>query len=271
MHSLHRVLRQLQDARLHGAGVPAQGRRSSPSAASTTRASTSTTSVMPVLKKWRIFERDGLHRRGCAHARRPRASSSRNSRRRARSSRSPSSAASSGRQGGREEGRRRTSGRVISVLTRSRAPALRIGPIRAAEPRRAGADGRCDERRIPHAAAVNSSSARAGTVSGLYVCEMVTAARARRAPSGHHAHDDVRAGRVAPLAAALHRRPGHHLRRGENDRRRGVGRPHRHELRLPGAQGRPGAAAALRCRSSGGCSARSWPRRCARPRARTSR
>ena len=35
---------QLQDARLHGSGVPAQGRRSSPSAASTTRASTSTTS-----------------------------------------------------------------------------------------------------------------------------------------------------------------------------------------------------------------------------------
>ena len=34
---------QLQDARLHGARVPPQGRRSSPSAASTTRASTSTT------------------------------------------------------------------------------------------------------------------------------------------------------------------------------------------------------------------------------------
>ena len=43
-------------------------------------------------------------------------------------------------------------------------------------------------------------------------------------------------------------------RRGADDRRRGPRRPHRPELRLPGAQGDPHAAAGRRCRTSAGCS-----------------
>ena len=81
--------------------------------------------------------------------------------------------------------------------------------------------------------------ARAGTVSGLYVCEMVTArALVERHPATMHMVTFA-AGRDAAIAAAVLRRPGEHVRRGEDDRRRGPGRPHRHELRLPGSQGHP--------------------------------
>ena len=74
---------------------------------------------------------------------------------------------------------------------------------------------------------------------------------AGRAQPEDDAADPVRGGRDAALDPALRRRPGRRRRGGADDRRRGSRRPHRPELRLPGAEGDPqgrrlGAAVAHR-------------------------
>ena len=70
-------------------------------------------------------------------------------------------------------------------------------PYRAAQPGCAGADGRCDECRIPHA--VPRTRVKPGR-HGQRPVRLRDGDRAcaRRAPSGDHAHDDVRAGRSRP-------------------------------------------------------------------------
>ncbi len=114
-------------------------------------------------------------------------------------------------------------------------PGVAHRPDRARQPGCAGSDGRCDERRIP--GAVSS----AGTVEGRHGQRTVCLRDgdrtcAHRAAPGHHAHDNVLRGRITTLAAAVHRRSGHHVCGRSDDRWRRVSRSHRHEFRLPSAQ-----------------------------------
>ena len=61
----------------------------------------------------------------------------------------------------------------------------------------------------------------------------------------------------APLGAAVRGRPGRGRAGGPDGRRGGSGRPHRPELRLPGAQGHPQGRRLGAARTSAGCSSRS--------------
>ena len=72
----------------------------------------------------------------------------------------------------------------------------------------------------------------------------------RRVPAA----DRPRPGRAPAQRPALRRRPGHGRRRRRDARRRGPRRPHRPELRLPGAQGHPQGRRLGPARGSATCS-----------------
>ena len=195
--------------------------------------------VMPVLKKWRIFERDDFTGEaammrddlGLLIEELEETCDKFEVAKQRRLERE--------RQVAEKKAGQEPAGLVISVLTsRSSAGPVADRAHRARQSGGAGPDGRRDERRIPHAVP-ELDIARAGTVSGLYVCEMVTArALVERHPVTMHmttfAPDE------SPRSLQLYTvDPDTTFRRGEDDRRRGHRRPHRHELRLPGAQGHP--------------------------------
>ena len=111
--------------------------------------------VMPVLKKWRIFEREDFT--GEAAAMRDDLGElveelEETCEKFEVAKVAPARARAQGR---REEGGQEPLGHVISVLDPPEAPyaapATADRADRAAQPGRAGPDGRCDERRIPHA------------------------------------------------------------------------------------------------------------------------
>ena len=175
---------QLQDARLHDPGLPAQGghhrlrRRLRPTHPPRRRGDAGAQEVAN-LRARRLHRRSrpDARRTGCAH---------RGARGNLREVRDRQAApARAHREGGREEGRQESSGGVISVLTDAR-PALQIGPIALRSP----------VVLAPMAGVTNVAFrtlcrelelARAGTVSGLYVCEMVTArALVERHPATMH-------------------------------------------------------------------------------------
>ena len=109
---------------------------------------------------------------------------------------------------------------------------------------RARADGGHHQQRVPHAVPRVS----AGRAVRLRDDHDAGAGRAQREDA---AADPVRRRRAAALDPALRRRPGRRRRGRAHDRRGRPRRPHRPELRLPGAQGDPqgrgiGAAVAHR-------------------------
>ena len=176
--------------------------------------------VMPVLKKWRIFERDGT-----SPARAPAATNWQahrgTPRRPASKFEVPSSASSIATSGSPRRSRHEGGswpGHLGMPSPRQCQPGCGSGSLtRPPSP----------VVWRPMAGVTNVAfrtlcrefeQQRADTVSGLYVCEMVTAP-ALGAPPRHHAHDDVRARRIAPFPAALHRRP-QTTYRAEDDRRR---------------------------------------------------
>ena len=134
--------------------------------------------VMPVLKKWRIFEREDFTGEG-ARMRDELARSDRGSRTDLREVRGrQGSQAGTRREAGREAGRQVSTGRRRVVVGAVEHPshgyraADRVTD--PAQPGCLGAHGRSDQRRVPNAVP-RTRTERAGTVSGLYVCEMVTA------------------------------------------------------------------------------------------------
>ena len=80
-------------------------------------------------------------------------------------------------------------GSVLSPTPAARR--LRIGPIALRQPGRAGADGRRDERRVPDAVPRTRARPRRHRQRALRLRDG-DGPCARRAPPGHHAHDDVR-------------------------------------------------------------------------------
>ena len=148
--------------------------------------------VMPVLKKWRIFEREDFTGEAAA-MRDDLGAARRGARGDLREVRGSQAAPPRARaQGGREASAKKVLVASSSVLTEPAAHRAADRADRAGQPCRAGTDGRCDERRIPHA--VPRTRARPGRHGQRAVrVRDGDRARARRAPSGHHAHDDVRA------------------------------------------------------------------------------